>query len=402
MPANLGNPALKPEISTEVEVGFEAGFIDNRLSLEFTTWTRKVEDLLVARQYPSSGGFRNPQLSNIGVMKARGQEIGVRWFAIQNQDIQAELFANAAFLAQNLTSLGGAPPLKVGYIRYRGFLKEGYPLGSLFSPRLAEICPTGGARMNSANRPIACYNPANSLPINFRGRGVVGSLDSLMAYLSVPRDLKNSGVQADLRPMLADFDGNGNTGEQFVGDIIPDWTGSFGFNTRIRSSWRVATLFEFKTGFYIQNLTDGFRNSQHPSIGSNRKEWSTIEATLNNPASTAGQRLAAVERYVFEYRRLLEPGLHQAKKGDFTRLRELSLTWIAPEGLATKMGARSFSVTASGRNLWVWTKYPGMDPEANAVGRGIGDALTQNFLDSTDAFGVPIPRRFSLAFNYGF
>lgn len=401
-PSNLGNPALKPEISTEIEFGFEAGFLDNRVSLEFTSWLREVNDLLVARQFPTSGGFRNAQLSNIGLMRARGQEIGVRWFAIQNQNVQTELFASGAFLKQNLSSLGGAPPLKVGYFRYRGFMKEGYPLGALFSPRLAEVCPAGGARTNSAGGRINCYNPASQLPVNFRNRGVAASIDTLLAYLSVPRDLKTSSVQNELLPLLADFDGNGNTGEQFVGDIIPDWTGSFGFNTRIRESWRVSTLFEFKTGFYIQNLTDSFRNSQHASIGSNRKEWSRIEATLNNPASTPGQRLAAVEQYVFEYRRLLEPGLHQHKKGDFTRLREVSLTWIAPEGLASKMGARSFSVTASGRNLWIWTKYPGMDPEANAVGRGIGDALTQNFLDSADAFGVPIPRRFSLAFNYGF
>jgi len=59
-------------------------------------------------------------------------------------------------------------------------------------------------------------------------------------------------------------------------------------------------------------------------------------------------------------------------------------------------------VAASGRNLFLWTKYPGLDPEANAIGRGIGSALDQNFLDSVDAFGIPIPRRFSLAFNYGF
>ncbi len=59
-------------------------------------------------------------------------------------------------------------------------------------------------------------------------------------------------------------------------------------------------------------------------------------------------------------------------------------------------------MTASGRNLFIWTKYPGSDPESNAIGRGIGSALEQNFLDSTDAFGLPIPRRFSLSFNYGF
>jgi TonB-dependent starch-binding outer membrane protein SusC len=402
VPANLGNPALEPEISTETELGFEAGFLENQFSVEFTAWNRQVDELLVAQQFAVSGGFRNTQLNNIGTMKANGLELGLRWYAINTDRLATDFFFNAAYLKQTLTDLGGAPPLKVGYIRYRGFLKEDYPLGSLFSPRLAEICPAGGARNNSAGNPIACYDPASQLPINFQGQGTPATTAQLLAYFATPRDLKNSGVQSDLRPLLADFDGNGNTGEQFVGDIIPDWTGSFGFNTKIGNSWRISTLFEYKTGFFIQNLTDGFRMSQHPSIGSNRREWSEVESTMLNPASTPEQRLAAAEEYVFKYRRLLEPGLHQHQQGDFTRWRELAVTWTAPEGIAARLGAKSFSVTASGRNLVIWTKYPGMDPEANAIGRGIGGALDQNFLDSTDAFGLPIPRRFSLAFNYGF
>lgn len=403
VPANLGNPALKPEISTETEIGFEAGFLDNQVSLEFTAWNREVQDLLVAQQFAVSGGFRSTQLNNIGAMKANGVEVGVRWYAINTDRLATDFFFNAAYLKQTLTDLGGAPPLKVGYIRYRGFLKEGYPLGSLFSPRLAEICPAGGQRTNSAGNPIACYNAgAGELPINFNGQGTPATEAQLLAYFATPRDLKNSAVQSALRPLLADFDGNNNTGEQFVGDLIPDWTGSFGFNTKIGRSWRISTLFEYKTGFLIQNLTDGFRMSQHPSIGSNRKEWSTIESVMLNPASSPEQRLAAASEYVFKYRRLLEPGLHQHQQGDFTRWRELAVTWTAPEGIATMVGAKNFSVTLSGRNLAIWTKYPGMDPEANAIGRGIGGALDQNFLDSTDAFGLPIPRRFSLAINYGF
>jgi TonB-linked SusC/RagA family outer membrane protein len=428
VPANLGNPALKPEISTETEIGFEAGFLENQFSFEFTAWNRKVEDLLVAQQFAVSGGFQNTQLNNIGAMKANGLEMGLRWFAINTDRFATDFFFNAAYLKQTLTDLGGAPALKVGYIRYRGFLKEGYALGSIFSPRLAEICPAGGPRNNSAGQPIACYNPATEVPINFRGQGSPMTLTALATYLasncplasgavrtqevtfpgvgvrnvSTGCDLKNSGVQSDLRPLLADFDGNNNTGEQFVGDLIPDWTGSFGFNAKVGSSWRISSMFEYKTGFYIQNLTDGFRLSQHPSIGSNRRQWSEIESTLLNPAATPEQRVEAATDYIFAYRRLLEPGLHQHQRGDFTRLREIAVTWTAPEGLAARIGAKSFSVTASGRNLAIWTKYPGADPEANAIGRGIGTALEQNFLDSTDAFGLPIPRRFSLAFNYGF
>jgi TonB-linked SusC/RagA family outer membrane protein len=402
VPANLGNPALKPEISTETEIGFEAGFLENQFSFEFTAWNRQVDELLVAQAFAPSGGFQNPQLNNIGTMKANGLEMGLRWFAINTDRLATDLFFNAAFLKQTLTDLGGAPPLKVGYVRYRGFLKEGYPLGSLFAPRLAEVCPAGGPRTNSAGNPINCYDPATQLPINFNGQNSPATTAQLLTYFATPRDLKSTVVQSALRPYLADYDGNLNTGEQFVGDGIPDWTGSFGFNAKFGTSWRFTTMFEYKTGFLIQNLTDAFRNSQHGSIGSNRKEYSQIEAILNNPASTPEERVEAAGQYIRGYRRLIENGLNEQFSGDFTRLREVAVTWTAPEGIAAKLGAKSFSVTASGRNLAIWTKYPGSDPESNAIGRGIGTALEQNFLDSTDAFGLPIPRRFSLSFNYGF
>jgi hypothetical protein len=191
--------------------------------------------------------------------------------------------------------------------------------------------------------------------------------------------------------------------EQRVGDVIPDWTGAFGATFTFRKAWRVYSLFEYKQGFLVQNLTDGFRNSQHASIGSNRREFATIEATLLNPASTAEQRLAAADSYVREYRRLLEPGLNQHEPGDFIRWREVSLSYTANPSLARFVRAKTLAVTLTGRNLLLWTKYSGVDPEINAIGRnGSTNALERNFLDSTDAFGVPIPRRFAISANLGF
>ncbi|MBX9928554.1 MAG: SusC/RagA family TonB-linked outer membrane protein [Gemmatimonadaceae bacterium] len=404
-PSNLGNQDLKPEISNEIEGGFELGFLDNRVGLDVTMWNRRVKDALVARQFAPSGGFVNSQLTNIGQIFARGMEIGLKGTAKRWQSFgggSLDLFANGAYLKQQLNSLGGAPPLKVGYVRYRGYLKAGYPLGSLFSPRLAAPCPGGGTTpaKNKAGTDIACYGPGQ-FPISLNGNGRAATKDELLAYLAVPRDLKNSGVQSALKPLVSDYDGTGNLTEQFVGDIIPDWTGSVGGTLNWGKNIRIYTLFEYKSGFRIQNLTDGFRLSQHPSIGSNRKAWSEIEATLNNPASTAEQRLAAVDLYAHKYRRLLEPGLHQDQPGDFVRWRELSVTYQFNDKLASKVGARSLSLVGSGRNLLLFTRYPGMDPEINAIGVGFG-GIDGNFLDSTDAFGLPIQRRFSLTVNYGF
>lgn len=400
-PQNLGSEDLKPEISTEIEGGFEAGFFDNRLSLEMTYWDRKVRDALVSRQFPSSGGFRNTQLTNIGEISANGLELNVRVFPIRTATSSLELFANAAYLKQTLTSLGGAPPIKVGYFRYRGFLKEGDPLGSLYEPLLATACPSGGPATNSAGRPIACYNAATEAPINFNGRGTAATQAELLAYFATPRDILNSGVQATLQPLLADYQGTGILFEQRNGDVFPDWTGALGGTYRFKKNWRVQTLFEYRTGFQVQNLTDGFRLSQHPSIGSNKIEFSNIHATLLNPASTPEARVAAAQLYVTKYRRLLEPGLNQGQDGTFMRLRELALTYDVSPTLASKLGARTMSITASGRNLLLWTKYPGVDPEVNAIDRS-ASTLDQNFLASTEAFGVPVPRRFSFAVNFGF
>jgi len=51
--------------------------------------------------------------------------------------------------------------------------------------------------------------------------------------------------------------------------------------------------------------------------------------------------------------------------GAFWRWRELSVTARLPARTARIIGARSMSVTVSGRNLALWTKFPGVDPEGS-------------------------------------
>ncbi|MDQ3948723.1 MAG: TonB-dependent receptor, partial [Gemmatimonadota bacterium] len=140
-PSNLGNPDLKPEVSTEWEVGAEVGVLSNRAALEITYWDRTVNDALVQRQFPVTGGFLNRQLSNIGQIDSRGLEIGLRGTALQRDNFQLNLFANAAYLKETLTDLGGAPPVKVGgsYPRYRNWLREGHAPGAFFGPIVRNV-----------------------------------------------------------------------------------------------------------------------------------------------------------------------------------------------------------------------------------------------------------------------
>lgn len=402
VPSQLGNADLRPEISTEIEGGFEAGLFNNKIALDFTAWSRTVKDALVPRTFPTSGGFRNAQLTNIGTIDASGMEIGLKSAVIQKQNTKLELFANAAYLKQTLTSLGGAPAIRVsgGYARYRIYLKEGAPLGSIYEPRLAGQCGQVPAT-NSLGKAINCYNTGD-IPISFNGRGTAATRAELLAYFATPRDIQNSAVQSALQPLLADYDGSGSLFEQRVGKSIPSWTGAFGGTFSFKNHWKIQSTIEYRTDYLVSNLTDGFRLSQHPSIGSNRKAFSEIQAVMQNPASTPEQRVAAAETYIRGYRRLLEPGLYQGQNGNFVRWRELAVTYDFGADLAGKLGFRNASMTLAGRNIFMWTKYPGLDPESNENGRGSTGTLADNFQNATDGFGLPIPRRVSIALNLNF
>lgn len=396
-PDNLGNPNLKPEISTEREIGMEIGLARDRVAFEATYYRRTTSDALYPRQFPVSGGFTNLQLDNIGEIKGAGWELNVRALVFNRPGLAVNVFANGAWSWTYVTDLGGAPPLKVGgsYPRYRNFVIEGYPVGSLFGAKLVQPCT-----QRPAGATYACL-AAGQNPYDVNGDGVFDTDADLLAYLAVPRTLNN------LAPVRVDEDGDGDYLDHYLGKSYPDWQGSFGANATFLRNFELGALLEYKFGHYtITNLTDAFRNS-NAGIGRNTRATAEVEATVMNPASTAQQRLDAAKRWL--KLRALTPydGLNQNENGAFLRWRELSLTYNLPGRWSEQhLGLRSVSIRASVRNLALWTGYTGIDPELNVFGRGAASAdlngIDQNFGDAIDAFGFALPRRFTFAVRFGF
>jgi TonB-linked SusC/RagA family outer membrane protein len=390
-PGNLGNQALKPEKSTEWEAGFELGLLNDKLGLEFTYWDRVVKDALIARRYAPSGGFYRPQLDNIGEMTAHGIDLEATFRVLKKENLGIEIFANGAFLREKITDLGGSPEQKSGgsYPRYRNFLTEGYAPGSFFGPKPALTVDRNG-------------NPIE-YPISLNSTYLPATKAQLLAFFAVPRD------PSTFFPTLLDDDKDGNYLDHYLGKPTPDWQGSFGLSVNFLKRFRFNNLFEYKAGNYtVHNLTDEFRKV-HPTIGRNIPIASQYEAILLNPASTAEQRLAAADYFV---RNLygLSPfdGLNAMEKGDFIRWREVSLTYDLPQSLYSRFGLSSASISVSGRNIALFSGYSGIDPETNAIGRkgssgsAGGSNLDDNFLDGTEAFGLPIPRQFVFVLRTGF
>ena len=81
--------------------------------------------------------------------------------------------------------------------------------------------------------------------------------------------------------------------------------------------------------------------------------------------------------------------------GSFVKLREAAIRYTLDPSLVRRFGAQSATLSLSGRNLYTWTDYTGIDPEvnlfsANTVARGV-------------EFGTsPIPRMVSIGLNLNF
>jgi hypothetical protein len=81
--------------------------------------------------------------------------------------------------------------------------------------------------------------------------------------------------------------------------------------------------------------------------------------------------------------------------GDFLKLRDVSISFGLPRTLLARSGASGATFTVAARNLaTLWTRYSGIDPEANTYGN-------RSFV-RVDAYAAPQNRRITASLNINF
>jgi TonB-linked SusC/RagA family outer membrane protein len=144
---------------------------------------------------------------------------------------------------------------------------------------------------------------------------------------------------------------------------------------------RVSALFDYKGGNKLLNGTERIRCSSR----NNCRGASDSTASLAQQAAAVAVRESPSHTY-YGY----------MEDASFVRLRELSVTYTLPHSVLLHMsGARSASLTFAARNLHVWTKYTGLDPESNS------DAGSTSTVPS-DFQAMPPPSYFMLRLSVDF
>jgi TonB-linked SusC/RagA family outer membrane protein len=130
----LGNPDLRPERSSEVEAGFDAGLLNGRLGVELTYYNKTTTDALVSRTLAPSLGVPSSRFENLGEVSNRGWEGVVRADLLNLSQSQWDVTVSGSITDNELIALGeGVEPVIFGAQRFQ----EGFPLGGFFDKRVS-------------------------------------------------------------------------------------------------------------------------------------------------------------------------------------------------------------------------------------------------------------------------
>ncbi|HET7584518.1 MAG TPA: TonB-dependent receptor [Gemmatimonadaceae bacterium] len=319
----------RPELTRELEVGLDAAWWHDRIALSLTRYERISRDVFVPVPDPAVAPF--VFLRNDARIRNTGFDASVSARVIERASLRwrlGVLFSHN----HNVVDALGVGPINVGPSQW---VAVGQPLGSYF-----------------ARRVIAVHDD--------NGDGKV----SLLNCPGAPASPSAPPCEIDMGP------------PGFVGPAIPPTTVALSSRVNV-GPVALGMLVDHQGGAKQIDLTELFRCN-----------FGVCRADFDPRAPLADQARASIDLFT---RSTNAASTLDIVDASFWRLRELSATIDAPARVAARLGASRASLTLAGRNLALWSDYPGFDPEVNgALGRGLGRA---------DFFTQPLTREYTVRVN---
>lgn len=304
-PQQLGNPNLKWEKTTQLNAGIDIAFFDNRLALEFNVYQKNTTDGLLQVALPAKGGFSN-YWSNAAEISNKGFELALNTVNIRKNNFSWTTNINVSRNVNNIEKLEN--PLRYGS-RDLILQRQGTPLYSFWVYKQLSVDPqTGNA-----------------------------------VYEDVNQDGK---ITVDDRQIV------GSIWPKFFGGV----TNSFSFR-----GLDASIFFSFQYGNKIYNHnrffgdSGGARDAARILFKTNLDRWQQPGDITDVPRADGVN--------VNNYR---DGGSRWLEDGSFLRLRSVNIGYTLPGRLSQKFGVNGLRLYFEGNNLWLLTKYTGLDPESSA------------------------------------
>ncbi len=366
--SNLGDINLRPEFTDTYEAGLEMAFLKNRLRFDFTYYYSLSKDQITRAQISSATGYVTASI-NAGTIRNRGVELVLGGTPIETKDFSWDASVNFSANRNKVISL-----------------KEG----------LSEIV-YGAATGGYINSPVT-FRLIPGQPYG----NIYGSY-YLRYYGTEPEDPMLTDKSKPLLIGANGFPISSLTRQKLLGNSQPDWVGGFSNNFTYKR-FTLSILIDARWGFEKFNRLENFNSAFGiADYTVDRRSFKVFEGVLadgtpNTKSVWLGQSLGpdgvnyGEGYYRLYHRSLSEPFVQDAS---WIRLRTASLSYSLPPKWLAQTAIRNASVSITGNNLWLHTKYYGLDPESLSADSGSN-------VDGSAGFTYPAARTFLFSLNVGF
>lgn len=378
---NFSNPDLTWETAIQKDAGIDISLLNNRIQGSFDYYDKTSKNFLFQQPLPAFLGGGTAEYSNVAVVQppfvnaGQIENKGVE-FSITSQNIVSHNFRWSTTLIfsrykNKVISLNGFPAI-IGNVS-TGFgpqipatyTQVGGPIGEFYGYKVMGIIS------NTKQLAYLAANPQN----------VIGSPE----IISSDRTLGNAIYLGDIE-YYGNNHGAPNT-EYALGNPNPDFTYSIS-NTFDYKNFELSLFLNGSYGGKILNAvrfqTEGEYGLYMNQLATVANFWTPSNPTSKIPtprASFGNNNLVMSDRFL--------------ESASYLRIQNVNLSYNLPSQWANVIKMSSLRVYMSGQNVFVFTKYSGLDPE-------IGSLNQNPVLQNIDYGRYPTPRVITFGLNASF
>lgn len=338
------NPDLKPEFSTEFEIGTEQSFFNERVHFDFSYYYKRSENQIVPVSLPFSSGFTST-IINTGLVTNRGIEISANFVPVRTRDFRWELFGT--------------------FTQNRSLVEEIYPGTNQISIGSAI---NGMSVVAAVGKPYGTFF-TNGYQRTDDGRIIVDSASGL--------PLKTSG-------------------SQLFGSYQPKFQASWGTSLAYKR-FSFYVLFDMKQGGQFFSRTRdilAFVGTSEETGDRDMQVWPN--SVYEGSDGQYHTNNTEYDPYFFYTSQASRPGEYQLVDASFVKLRELRLSYDLPAKWLDGTPFGNLNVSIFGNNLFLWTpeenKYT--DPELNSNGASNLQGFEFSASPSVRSYGINLKLTF--------
>lgn len=307
----VGNLNLTWESTNQADIGLDASFFKDRLSIIFDVYHRVSDRLLFANPLSATTGFTS-FIDNIGKVQNKGYEVTINGSPVKTKDFSWDLNFNISHNTNKVLTLPGHKDL--------GALREGYDINTFYVREWAGVDPANGDPLwwvdGTHAQKTNNYGAAQRQRLGSASPKYFGGLTSTITY-------KGFELQTD-----------------FV----------YNYGNLVGDGW----IFYAIDGVYpdLNKYAINLQRWQKPGDITNVPKYVFASDNRSNSFSS---------RFLY--------------KGDFIRLRNLTVGYNFPTNMISKLKISSLRIYVRGTNLWTKTYDNNLtvDPE-----QGVGGSSNLN------------------------